>query len=296
MWGALIRWTLFLAVLGGAIYWLVTQPDLVSEEAVAGLTPDAEAGAMVFAAAGCASCHAGKDATAEAKLILSGGQRFPSPFGTFVAPNISPDGTHGIGGWSEAEFASAVLNGVSPDGAHYFPAFPYASYTKMALQDVVDLHAYMKTLPADATPSAPHEVSFPFSIRRNLGGWKFLYLSKDWVAEAPTEQLERGRYLVEALTHCAECHTPRTLLGGLDTSQWMRGAPDPSGKGRVPGIAPDQLGWSEADIVEYLTTGFTPEFDTAGGHMVSVIENTALLPEADRQAIAAYVLALPAAP
>lgn len=294
MWGKLIRWGLFLTFLGGAIYWMVTQPDAVADEKLAGLVGDAEAGAVVFTAAGCASCHAGKDATGEAKLVLLGGQRFASDFGAFIAPNISPDPTHGIGGWSEKDFASALIHGTSPGGTHYFPAFPYTSYAKMTLQDVVSLHAYMKTLPQDATPSAAHEVGFPFSIRRNLGGWKFLFMDRDWVAGAETEQMERGRYLVEALAHCAECHTPRNLLGALDRSQWMRGAPDPSGKGRIPGIAPDQLAWSEADIVEYLTTGFTPEFDTAGGHMVSVIENTALLPESDRRAIAAYLLALPA--
>ena len=290
----MVRWGLFLTIIGAAIFWMVTQPDIVSDEALAGLTSDPSAGAEVFTAAGCASCHAGKDATGEAKLLLSGGQRFPSEFGTFIAPNISPDPTNGIGGWSEADFASALLHGTAPGGDHYFPAFPYTSYNKMTMQDVVNLHAYIKTLPPVATPSAPHEVGFPFSIRRNLGGWKFLFMDRDWVAGADTEQMERGRYLVEALAHCAECHTPRNMLGALDTSQWMRGAPDPSGTGRVPGIAPDQLGWSEADIVEYLTTGFTPEFDTAGGHMVSVIENTAQLPESDRKAIAAYVLALPA--
>ncbi len=293
MFGPLFRWTVFLALLGGAVYWFVTWPSSTSDEQLAGLTANVENGEQVFIASGCASCHAAPEAEGAAKLVLAGGQRFPSPFGTFVAPNISTDASHGIGGWSPAELVSAVTQGTSPEGQHYFPAFPYSSYQRMTLQDAVDLHGYMQTLPADATPSAPHEVSFPYNIRRNLGGWKFLFMNDSWVMEAPDAQRERGRYLVEALGHCAECHTPRNALGGLDHGQWMRGAPDPSGKGRVPGVTPSQLGWGEADIVEYLTSGFTPEFDTAGGHMVAVIENTAQLSEEDRQAIAAYLLALP---
>jgi len=293
MWGKLFRWSVFLALIGGGAFWGLTIPKTISEESLAGLSSSSEAGEIVFHASGCASCHAAADATGDAKLILSGGQTFPSPFGTFIAPNISQDPTHGIGGWSVGDLASAVIKGTSPKGQHYFPAFPYASYSRMTVQDVADLHAYLETLPADATPSQPHDISFPFNIRRSLGVWKALFVSEDWVMEAPTPQLERGRYLVEALGHCAECHTPRNALGGLDTSNWMTGAPDPSGKGRIPGITPAVLGWNAADIEEYLKSGFTPEFDTAGGHMVAVIENTARLSSEDRAAIAAYLLALP---
>ncbi|MEM7471085.1 MAG: cytochrome c [Pseudomonadota bacterium] len=271
----------------------MTRPSTLPETALAGLNGTATQGEIIFTAAGCASCHSPADATGADKLVLAGGQRFPSEFGTFIAPNISPDAQHGIGGWTQLQFTNAVIKGVSPNGQHYFPAFPYTSYNKMSLQDAADLWAYMQTLPANATPSQPHEVAFPFNIRRNLGGWKFLFLNDEWILDASTPQLERGRYLVEALGHCAECHTPRNTLGGLDTTRWMQGAPDPSGKGRVPGITPANLGWVEADITEYLTSGFTPEFDTAGGHMVNVIENTALLRDQDREAIAAYLLNLP---
>lgn len=293
MLGRIFRWGVFLGLIGLGVYWVVTIPKTVSEEELAGLSSDPQAGEMVFHAAGCASCHAAEQAEGEAKLTLSGGQRFPSDFGTFIAPNISPDPTHGIGDWTSAEFVTAVTKGVSPQGQHYFPAFPYSSYNKMTVQDAVNLHGFMQTLPADATPNAAHEVAFPFNIRRNLGGWKFLFLSDDWVASADTAQLERGRYLVEALGHCTECHTPRNALGGLDTAKWMQGAPDPSGKGRIPGITPAQLGWEAVDIAEYLKSGFTPEFDTAGGHMVAVVENTAKLSQEDRDAIAAYLMALP---
>ncbi|WP_395540113.1 c-type cytochrome [Neotabrizicola sp. sgz301269] len=288
-----IRTLLLLALVGGgALFWL-TLPKSLSDQDVAGLTGDAEKGQRIFTAAGCASCHMADGATGEAQLVLKGGQKFPSPFGTFVAPNISQDPEQGIGGWTLAQFASAVKRGVSPEGEHLYPAFPYAAYAKMQMQDVADLFAYMKTLPADPTPSAVHELGFPFNIRMALGGWKLLYLSQDWALPGnltPTE--DRGRYLAEALSHCAECHTPRDMLGGLETTRWLAGAADPSdptGKGRVPNITPAKLSWSEEEIVAYLTTGFTPEYDSVGGHMAHVVENYAKLPVEDAVAVAAYL-------
>jgi mono/diheme cytochrome c family protein len=248
----------------------------------------------VFPAAGCASCHMAEGAKGEAQLLLSGGQRFPSDFGTFIAPNISQDPEHGIGGWSRLDLANALTRGVSPEGEHYYPALPYASYAKMQLQDVADLHAFMQTLPADPSPSLPHELGFPFSLRLTVGVWKLLYLNGDWaVPGSMTPTAERGRYISEALAHCGECHTPRTTLGGMDTARWLGGAPNPSGEGRIPNVTPAKLGWSAPDIVQYLTTGFTPEYDSAGGHMAHVVENMARLPETDRLAVAEYLLAVP---
>jgi mono/diheme cytochrome c family protein len=233
-------------------------------------------------------------AEGEAQLILSGGQRFPSDFGTFVAPNISQDPEHGIGNWTLLELANAITRGVSPSGEHYYPALPYASYARMEMQDVADLHAFLKTLPADPRPSQPHELGFPFSIRAGIGIWKLMFLSDDWALKGNlTPTASRGRYIAEALAHCGECHTPRTLLGGMDTARWLAGAPNPSGEGRIPNITPAGLGWSAAEIVQYLTTGFTPDYDSVGGHMVHVVENMARLPESDRQAVAEYLLAVP---
>ena len=272
----------------------VTGATPIDDTSLAGLDGDPANGESVFVASGCASCHAAPDAEADAKLILAGGQRFESDFGTFIAPNISPHPEAGIGDWSLVDFASAVKRGVSPDGQHYYPAFPYASYVHMTDQDVVDLWAYWQTLPADATPSRPHEVGFPFNIRRSVGVWKQLYLTDDWVmTEAASPEVERGRYLVEALAHCGECHTPRDALGGLDRSAWLAGAPNPTGRGTIPSLTPDDLTWDPIEIAYYLETGFTPEFDSAGGHMVAVIENFAKLPASDREAVAAYLKALP---
>jgi mono/diheme cytochrome c family protein len=294
---AIFRWLVALGVIGAGAAWVLARPAPLGEEAVAGLTGDATRGEAVFWAAGCASCHMAPEAEGAAELVLAGGQRFPSDFGTFIAPNISQDPTHGIGGWSLLDLANALKRGVSPEGEHYYPSLPYASYAKMQMQDVADLHAFLQTLPADATPSQPHELAFPFSRRETLGLWKLLFLNEDWaVPGSLTPTAERGRYIAEALAHCGECHTPRNALGGMDSASWLTGAPNPSGQGRIPNITPAALGWSAREIVQYLTTGFTPEFDSVGGHMAHVVENMARLPESDRQAVAEYLLVVPSSP
>lgn len=290
-----IGWLVILAGVGLAVFWFVTRPDRLPSDALAGLSAgDATRGEAVFWAAGCASCHSAPGAEGEAKLLLSGGQKFPSDFGTFLAPNISPDPVQGIGGWGLEDFANAVTRGVSPGGSHYYPAFPYVSYANAELQDIADLKAFMETLPQSDVASLPHEVGFPFNIRRSLGGWKFLFGGKGWVMqEAETPTLQRGRYLVEALGHCGECHTPRNALGGMDRSRWLAGAPIPgSERGRTPNINPAGLDWVESDIAYYLETGFTPDFDSAGGHMAPVVENFGKLTAQDREAVAAYLKAV----
>ena len=270
----------------------ITRPRSVAADFLAGIEPDAANGALVFAAMGCASCH--KDPESPVEGELPGGHRFETAFGTFIAPNISMHETAGIGGWSDAEIASAVLHGTSPEGQHYYPAFPYASYAQAAPQDIADLIAHLRTLPAVDTPSLPHEVGFPFNIRASLGGWKLLFAGSGWVIDGDlTEEEARGRYLVEALGHCGECHTPRNALGGLDRALWMQGAENPSGDGRIPGIAGDQTGWSDGELVNFLRSGFTPDFDTAGGSMGDVVDNLALLPESDLEAIVAYLRRVP---
>jgi len=290
----IFRFLALFLLTGIAVGLYLSRPAALPEGFAAGYSPDAKAGALVFAAAGCASCHVAPGAEKDGAPVLAGGQAFASDFGTFYAPNISPDPDAGIGGWSRAEFARAVTLGVSPDGQHYYPAFPYSSYKNMTPRDVADLYAFMQTLPASAAQSLPHDVGFPFNIRRGLGLWKLAFVPRGFVTAADTPELERGRYLAEGLAHCADCHTTRNALGGLDQSRWMAGAPNPSGKGTIPNITPGALDWSEADLVEYFTSGFTPEFDTVGGTMAEVVENLSQLPATDRAAIAAYVKALPA--
>lgn len=278
-----------IAVIAVGIGLWLTAPTRVDAAQFEALTGDAARGETVFTAAGCASCHHAPDS--EDKLVLAGGQAFPSDFGTFYAPNISPS-EEGIGGWSIVDLANAVTQGVSPEGEHLYPAFPYTSYTKMEDQDVADLHAYIMSLEPSDAASKPHDVGFPFNIRRSLGGWKLLFFTDDYVM--PAGDNERGRYLVETLAHCGECHTPRNALGGLDKGRWLAGAPNPSGQGTIPALTPDKLTWSATDVAYYLETGFTPDFDSVGGHMAEVVDNFSKLPAEDRAAVAAYVKALPA--
>ncbi|WOC15244.1 c-type cytochrome [Pseudochrobactrum sp. MP213Fo] len=292
------------AVVGAGIVWFLTGPVHVDRTALQKLAPgDIKNGEQVFYAGGCASCHAAPNATGDAKLVLSGGHELKTDFGTFIAPNISPSQA-GLKDWTLAEFADAMLEGVGREGEHLYPSFPYTSYARMKMQDVADLYAFMKTLPASDEASKPHDLSFPFNVRRGLGLWKMLYLDNAPVValNEPDVQLKRGQYLVEAMGHCGECHTPRTMLGGLDKSQWLAGAlsaeVDSRGqRGIVPNITDGEGGissWSASDIAYGLESGFTPDFDSMGGAMTDVIANTSKLEPADREAIAAYLKAIPA--
>jgi len=290
------------AIGGGSAFWALTAPAVPPPAllaAIAAHPADAAAGEIVFWATGCAGCHAPAGLTmqnpAQDRLVLSGGRRLVSDFGTFVAPNISTHPTAGIGNWTLSQFATAMLAGVSPQGAHYYPAFPYTSYARMTPQDIADLWAFWQGLPADATPSAPHELSFPYTLRRGIGLWKGLHLSTSFITPAPADPtLLRGRYLVEAMAHCGECHTPRTATGGLDVARWMAGAPNPSGQGTIPPIPATD--WSAEDIEAYLFSGFTPSFDVVGGSMSDVVAHMAQLPREDRAAVAAYLTTLRASP
>ncbi len=290
----MLRGIALLVIAAGVAGWFLTAPRPLPEAFLAGVTPDATHGAQVFAAAGCAGCHMAPGS--QDRLALPGGRSFATAFGTFLAPNISSDAEAGLGDWTDMEIANAVMRGIGREGQHLYPALPYTTYRAMTAQDMADLVAHLRTLPADATPSQPHQVGFPFNIRRALGGWKLLFLpaADDWVLEAAaTPELDRGRYLVEALGHCAECHTPRNMLGGLDRSRWLSGGPNPDGEERIPNITPAVLHWDAAGIAAYLQSGFTPDFDSAGGSMVDVIAGISQLPDSDRLAIAAYLKAVP---
>tara|TARA_R110000868_G_scaffold231583_2_gene485001 strand:- start:1735 stop:2625 length:891 start_codon:yes stop_codon:yes gene_type:complete len=252
-------------------------------------------GGYLVTAGGCISCHT--DYKKKGKPF-AGGAAIPTPFGTFYPPNITPDKTHGIGGWSDADFIRAMRDGKNPDGAHYFPAFPYTSYTRIAEPDLIAMKAYLFSLPAVAEASTPHDISFPFSWRFLQTGWKLLFFRNERFTPDTSKSAEvnRGAYLANALAHCGECHTPRNILGGLDYDRWMAGTPDgPEGE-KVPNLTPAEktgLKWTGPEIVEYLKSGQTPEFDFAGSLMADVIEhNTGKMTQADRVAIAAYLKSL----
>jgi mono/diheme cytochrome c family protein len=286
-----------LSAAGGALF--LTEQSRLPVDAFVPRTADLANGETMFWAGGCASCHA--TPKQDDKKRLGGGLRLASPFGTFVVPNISPDPTHGIGGWSEFDFANAMLRGVGRLGDHLYPAFPYTSYQRMSLADVRDLFGYLRTLPADASPSGPHEISVPFNIRRGLGLWKLLYFDGKPFEPDPSKSaaINRGGYLVEGPAHCAECHSPRDAIGGIDPERRFAGGPDPEGKGWVPNITPHADGiasYSDKDIAYLLETGSTPEADSVGSTMALVVESTAKLKPEDRSAIAAYIKSLPPRP
>lgn len=287
------------AVLGGAAFYFITAPNPLPESHWAGLgEADLKNGEMIFWAGGCVSCHAAPGSQGDAKLTLAGGLALKSPFGTFHVPNISPDEKAGIGTWTLAQFGNAMKRGVGPQGQHLYPSFPYGSYARISDKDVVDLFGYIKTLPKSENVAPPHELPFPYNIRLALGGWKFLYFNDQprVVLANADDKLRRGQYLVEGPGHCGECHTPRDALGGFKPDMWLAGAPNPEGEGRIPNITPggqDVGNWSEADIANYLETGFTPDFDSAGGSMTEVQQNIAHLPKSDIEAIAAYLKAVP---
>lgn len=256
-------------------------------------------GGQLFWAGGCASCHAAPGATGNDQLMLSGGLAIVSDFGTFHAPNISPHPQAGIGGWSLEDFANAVTKGIGRHGENLYPSLPYTSYTRMSEDDVRDLFGFIETLPESDTPSRPNEIAFPFNIRPALSFWKLLYLkdSPRVEIESATPEILRGQYLVEGPGHCGECHTPRNRIGGPEYGKWLAGGPNPDGPGMIPDITPgsDKIGsWTASEIADYLETGFTPDFDVAGGSMVEVQQNLAHLPRADLEAIGAYLKAIPA--
>jgi len=293
----LVILVILLATIGLAAFWFVTIPQTVPASALAPRTPDLANGRTMLFAGGCPACHATPDQ--DDRTRLGGGLALKTAFGTFYAPNISPDPANGIGSWSEADFVTALQKGTSPAGAHYYPVFPYGSYQNMTLADARDLFAYLKTLPAVGDRSREHTVSFPFSIRRVVGGWKWLFLASEEFRPDPSQPpaLQRGAYLVNGPGHCAECHSPRNALGGIISGQRFAGGPDPDAKaedGWVPNITRKGIAdWSEKDIAYMLETGDTPDGDSVGGGMAQVVKNTAQLSTDDRAAIAAYVKSLP---
>lgn len=253
-------------------------------------------GAYIFAAADCGACHTN---VKQKGPLLAGGRPLKTPFGTFYSPNITSDPDTGIGRWSDADFIRALRDGVSPDDDHYFPVFPYPSFTRMTDQDMLDLKAYIFSLPAVSQANREHEVDFPYGWRFTVWFWKQLnFTSGAFVPDsAQSAEWNRGAYLAEALAHCGECHTPRGSLGGLDTSLAYSGTTDgPEGE-KVPNITPDpETGtgtWSAKDLIRVLRSGQLPDGDYVGSVMGEVVDGTSKLTDADRQAIAVYVLSLP---
>jgi mono/diheme cytochrome c family protein len=252
-------------------------------------------GETMFNIGGCAGCHA---TPGEERLRLGGGIALRSPFGTFKAPNISPDPDTGIGSWSEANFADAMLEGTGPGGQHLYPSFPYTSYQRMSLDDVRDLYAFLRSVPPVSKPSEAHQLRFPFNLRWGIGAWKLLFLDGKRFVPDPAKDAtyNRGAYLIEGPGHCAECHSARNVFGAIKSSSRFAGGPALEGKGWVPNITPHADGlasWSTQDMEYFLETGLTPDGYAVGDSMAEVIANTSKLSADDRRAMAVYLKALP---
>ncbi len=274
------RFTIVVYLIGGyAVVSLPTMADPVEE------------GAYLTAAAGCKACH-----TLKGGIAFAGGRPLKTPFGIFYSPNITPDVQTGIGGWTGDEFLAALKRGISPQGEHYFPAFPYTSYTGITDKDGLKIFAYLKSLPPVQQDNKDHDVGAPFSWRWLQWGWKLLYFAE---GQGPltSEGTDRGQYLVDALGHCGECHTPRNAFGGPEKERYLAGSAD-GGEGElVSNITPDvETGigdWSKSDLADFLKTAMKPDFDNVQGSMEEVIEHgTSRLSKEDREAMADYLLSI----
>lgn len=256
------------------------------------LVGDEARGQYLLRLGDCITCHTDKkNGVAE----LGGGPGLVTPFGTFYAPNITSDPVAGIGGWTLAQFSKAISDGEGPAG-HLYPAFPYENYTLMSDQDVADLFAALQQVPPVATSAKPHEVAFPFDIRPLVAGWKNLFFTpRRFVADAThSERWNRGRYLVEGPGHCVMCHSPRNFLGAVERGKELTGNPAGGTGGKAPALTAGRLtdeGYDVASIASALSDGFTPEFNVLGSAMGEVIaDGTSHWTEADREAVAAYLL------
>lgn len=292
------RWVLAAAavvlVLGAGLAWYMLKPVQGPPRDLT-LVGDATRGAYLLRLGGCVACHTD---TSSGGGMLSGGPGGPglaSPFGTFHAPNITSDPDAGIGRWTLAQFSSAMSDGEGPEG-HLYPAFPYENYTLMSDQEIADLYAALMAVPADPTPSKPHEIAFPFNIRLALAGWKNLFFRPArYEADASqSEEWNRGRYIVMGPAHCAACHSPRNLLGAVEAGQELSGNPGGGVGGRAPSLLTADLeaeGYDVDSLAQTLLDGFTPGFDSLGGAMGEVIsEGSSQWTEADRRAVATYLM------
>jgi mono/diheme cytochrome c family protein len=257
---------------------------------------DAKRGEYLSKAAGCIGCHT---ETREGAQPYAGGRALKTPFGTFYGPNITPDARAGLGRWSETDFVRAMREGERPDGSNYFPAFPYPSFTKISDQDLLDLWAYLRTLKPSAQPSRPHELGLLYRSRAAVGAWKKLFFTAGPMKPDPAQSapVNRGAYLVQALGHCGECHTPRNALGGPKSDRFLAGA-KLADDATASNLTPTRLKkYSDAELKDILTSGLFPDGDVLGDTMSEVVKNTTgQLTAQDLDALIVYLRSLPALP
>jgi mono/diheme cytochrome c family protein len=245
-------------------------------------------GEYLTRAADCVSCHTAPDGKQ-----FAGSRAFKLPFGTLYSPNITPDANTGIGRWSDDDFVRAMHEGIGKQGQRLYPAFPYPSYTLLSRDDVLAIKAYLFSLKPVANTPPQNHLTFPFNMRWLMVFWDWLYnpnrrLEAD-VSRPP--EWNRGAYLVEALGHCGECHTPRNLLYGLDPHKKFAGAV--TAGWHAYNITPDRKtgigGWSDADLTRYLSTGDSPHGAAAGPMGEAVDNSLRFLSRDDVAAMVAYL-------
>lgn len=285
--------------LGAVALLILTRPLPLDGAALPAHTPDLADGEALFHAGSCASCHeAAPGAPGAEQGLPTGSAAFPTPVGTFYPGNLTPDPETGIGRWSQLDFVNAVTQGLSPEGKHYFPAFPYPSFRSMPTDDVLDLHAFLLSLPAVRSPRRDPEVPMTALARRGVGLWKRIALEDRRLEADParSDSWKRGSYLTNGPGHCGACHTPRSWLMIPDPSRHLAGGPHPGGKGSVPslrGLALRGRYKDASDLTLALRFGETLGYDgLSSGDMAKIQMNLAKLPESDVEAISEYLLSL----
>jgi mono/diheme cytochrome c family protein len=295
-------WLIMLAM-NAAIYACSPGGHLSETQSDHPASPDADAvkrGEYLADAANCVGCHTDKKHGGQP---FAGGGEVPTPFGIYYSRNITPDPKYGIGAWTDQDFLRALRQGISPSGAHYFPAFPFPSFTGMTDRDILDIRAYLLTQKPAAVANKPHAVPFPYDVRSTMVLWRLLYFNQGPLAPDPSKSPEwnRGRYLVSAVAHCGECHTPRNFLGASEKGRSFAGAQLSGANAKwAPNITPDAehgIGkWSLDEIATVLKLGTTPDGSVVESPMSEVVEGTSKLTDADRAAIAVYLKSVPALP
>lgn len=261
--------------------------DQFAPDAFGTYKADAENGKLLFNAAGCGACHGSGDNTE----LLSGGMEMQTAIGKFFAPNISAH-PNGIGGWSNADFLNAVMVGLKKDGDNLYPVMPYTSYGGMKPEDVLDIKAYIETLPQSDAASKEHEIAFPFSRQTTITLWKRSHFTVQAYQPREETQMERGRYLVENVGGCGDCHTPRTTTYGLDLARAYEGE-----KGLTGAVAPDitKARMSGLASHEVFTRGLIDEGKKLSGSPLSdpvmrrIAQGLSTLSDEDKQAMYAFL-------
>ena len=255
-------------------------------------------GRYVFGATGGCGCH-----TAKGQPVNAGGRRYDLPFGTIYSTNITPDTKTGIGGWTDEQIITAIRLGLRPNGERLIPVHPYPVFNGMAAEDLKALVAFLRTTQPVNRANQPKKITVPLFETVFLPAWLAAFAPRETPPpSAPTTGAARGEYLVRAVGHCGECHSPRTMTQATDNSRFLAGNPKGPEDASVPNITPDPetgIGkWSVDEIAEYLGTGNRPDGDVAGGLMGEVIEGTLAgykdMTKADRVAIAQYLKSIPA--